>query len=54
MFSWSAVAEDMPGGADVYWPVVRGEVQELQVHMAAGRELLKREGACTTVVIARD
>lgn len=39
---------------DFYCPVVRGEVQKLEVRMAPARELPKAESACTTVVIARD
>jgi radical SAM protein with 4Fe4S-binding SPASM domain len=39
---------------DFYCPVVRGEVQKLEIHMAAARELPKGESSCTTIVIARD
>jgi radical SAM protein with 4Fe4S-binding SPASM domain len=39
---------------DFYCPIVRGEVQELEVRMAPARELPKSESACTTIVIARD
>ena len=39
---------------DFYCPVVRGEVQKLNIRMAPRRELPKGESACTTVVIARD
>ena len=39
---------------DFYCPVVRGEVQKLEIRMAAARELPKGESACTTIVIARD
>jgi radical SAM protein with 4Fe4S-binding SPASM domain len=39
---------------DFYCPVVRGEVQRLEIRMAAARELPKGESACTTIVIARD
>jgi radical SAM protein with 4Fe4S-binding SPASM domain len=39
---------------DFYCPIVRGEVQKLNVHMAPARELPKGESACTTIVIARD
>ncbi len=39
---------------DFYCPVVRGEVQKLEIRMAAARELPKGESSCTTVVIARD
>jgi len=38
---------------DFYCPIVRGEVQELEIRMAAARELPKSESACTTIVIAR-
>ena len=40
--------------ADFYCPVVRGETQKLQIHMAPARELPKSESACTTIVIARN
>jgi len=39
---------------DFYCPIIRGEVQRLQVHMAPARELPKGESACTTIVMARD
>jgi radical SAM protein with 4Fe4S-binding SPASM domain len=39
---------------DFYCPVVRGQVEKLEIRMAAARELPKRESACTTIVIARD
>ena len=39
---------------DFYCPVVRGQVEKLEVRMAASRELPKGESACTTIVIARD
>jgi radical SAM protein with 4Fe4S-binding SPASM domain len=39
---------------DFYCPVVRGQVEKLEVRMAAARELPKGESACTTIVIARD
>ena len=39
---------------DFYCPVVRGEVQELEIRMVPARELPKGESACTTIVIARD
>jgi radical SAM protein with 4Fe4S-binding SPASM domain len=39
---------------DFYCPVVRGEVQKLEIRMAPARELPKGESACTTIVIARD
>ena len=39
---------------DFYCPVVRGEVQKLEVRMAAARELPKGESSCTTIVMARD
>jgi radical SAM protein with 4Fe4S-binding SPASM domain len=39
---------------DFYCPVVRGEVQKLDMSMAPTRELPKGESACTTIVIARD
>jgi len=38
---------------DFYCPIVRGEVQELEIRMAPARELPKSESACTTIVIAR-
>jgi len=39
---------------DFYCPVVRGQVEKLEIRMAAARELPKAESACTTIVIARD
>jgi radical SAM protein with 4Fe4S-binding SPASM domain len=42
------------GKPDFYCPVVRGEVQKLEISMAPARELPKSESACTTIVIARD
>jgi radical SAM protein with 4Fe4S-binding SPASM domain len=39
---------------DFYCPVVRGQVQKLEIRMAAARELPKSESSCTTIVIARD
>lgn len=39
---------------DFYCPIVRGEVQKLEIRMAPARELPKGESACTTIVIARD
>jgi radical SAM protein with 4Fe4S-binding SPASM domain len=39
---------------DFYCPVVRGQVEKLEIRMAATRDLPKAESACTTIVIARD
>ncbi|HEV3254966.1 MAG TPA: radical SAM protein [Candidatus Acidoferrales bacterium] len=39
---------------DFYCPVVRGQVQKLEIRMAAARDLPKGESSCTTIVIARD
>jgi radical SAM protein with 4Fe4S-binding SPASM domain len=39
---------------DFYCPVVRGEVQKLEIRMAAARDLPKGESSCTTIVTARD
>ena len=39
---------------DFYCPIVRGEVQKLEIRMAPAHELPKGESACTTIVIARD
>lgn len=39
---------------DFYCPVVRGQVEKLEIRMAAARELPKGESSCTTIVIARD
>jgi radical SAM protein with 4Fe4S-binding SPASM domain len=39
---------------DPYCPIVRGEMQKLDIRMAATRDLPKGESACTTIVIARD
>ena len=39
---------------DFYCPIVRGELQKLEIRMAPARELPKSESACTTIVIARN
>jgi radical SAM protein with 4Fe4S-binding SPASM domain len=39
---------------DFYCPVVKGQVEKLEIRMAPARELPKGESACTTIVIARD
>lgn len=39
---------------DYYCPVIRGDLQKLDIRMAPGRDLPKGESACTTIVIARD
>jgi len=39
---------------DFYCPVVRGELQRLEIRMAPARDLPKGESACTTIVMARD
>jgi radical SAM protein with 4Fe4S-binding SPASM domain len=39
---------------DCYCPIIRGERPQLQVRMAANRDLPKLGSSCTTVVIARD
>ena len=39
---------------DVYCPIVRGERPQLDIRMAAARDLPKIGSACTTVVMARD
>jgi radical SAM protein with 4Fe4S-binding SPASM domain len=39
---------------DFYCPVVRGQVQKLEIRMAAARDLPKGESSCTTIVTARD
>jgi radical SAM protein with 4Fe4S-binding SPASM domain len=39
---------------DYYCPIMRGEVQKLDIRLATSRELPKSESACTTIVIARD
>jgi hypothetical protein len=39
---------------DFYCPVVKGKIENLEIRMAAARELPKMESACTTIVIARD
>jgi radical SAM protein with 4Fe4S-binding SPASM domain len=39
---------------DFYCPVVKGQLEKLEIRMAAARELPKMESACTTIVIARD
>jgi radical SAM protein with 4Fe4S-binding SPASM domain len=38
---------------DFYCPIVRGQIQKLEIRMAPPRELPKGESACTTIVIAR-
>jgi len=40
--------------ADHYCPIVRGERRQLNVRMAANRDLPKLGSSCTTVVIARE
>jgi radical SAM protein with 4Fe4S-binding SPASM domain len=39
---------------DFYCPVVRGERPQIEIHMAANRDLPKLGSSCTTVVIARE
>ncbi len=39
---------------DFYCPIIRGEVQQLEIRMAPARDLPKGESACTTIVMARD
>ena len=39
---------------DFYCPVIRNDVQKLEIRMAAALDLPKGESACTTIVIARD
>jgi radical SAM protein with 4Fe4S-binding SPASM domain len=39
---------------DFYCPIVRGERPQLEIRMAASRDLPKLKSSCTTVVIARD
>jgi len=39
---------------DFYCPIVRGELQKLEIRMASARDLPKGESACTTIVMARD
>jgi len=39
---------------DCYCPIIRGERPQLDIRMAAARDLPKIGSACTTVVIARD
>jgi len=39
---------------DSYCPIIRGEHLQLEIKMAAARDLPKIGSACTTVVIARD
>jgi radical SAM protein with 4Fe4S-binding SPASM domain len=39
---------------DFYCPIVRGERPQLEIRMAAARDLPKLKSSCTTVVIARD
>ncbi len=38
---------------DFYCPIIRGQRQQLEVHMAAARDQPKLNSSCTTVVIAR-
>jgi sulfatase maturation enzyme AslB (radical SAM superfamily) len=38
---------------DFYCPIIRGEHPQLEVRMAAKRDLPKLSSSCTTVVIAR-
>jgi radical SAM protein with 4Fe4S-binding SPASM domain len=38
---------------DFYCPIVRGEMQKLEIRMAPAYDLPKGESACTTIVIAR-
>jgi radical SAM protein with 4Fe4S-binding SPASM domain len=46
--------QNAPDQPDFYCPVVRGQVEKLEIRMAAARELPKVESSCTTIVIARD
>jgi len=39
---------------DPYCPIIRGERQRLEIHMAANRDLPKLGSSCTTIVIARE
>ncbi len=39
---------------DTYCPIIRGERPQLDIRMAAARDLPKIGSACTTVVMARD
>jgi radical SAM protein with 4Fe4S-binding SPASM domain len=39
---------------DFYCPIIRGERPQLEIRMAATRDLPKLKSSCTTVVIARD
>jgi radical SAM protein with 4Fe4S-binding SPASM domain len=39
---------------DFYCPIVRGQRPQLEIRMAASRDLPKLKSSCTTVVIARD
>jgi radical SAM protein with 4Fe4S-binding SPASM domain len=39
---------------DFYCPIVRGQRPQLEIRMAAARDLPKLKSSCTTVVIARD
>ena len=39
---------------DFYCPIVRGEMQKLEIRMAPAHDLPKGESACTTIVIARN
>jgi radical SAM protein with 4Fe4S-binding SPASM domain len=38
---------------DFYCPVTRGQMQKLEITMAADRDLPKGESSCTTIVMAR-
>lgn len=38
---------------DFYCPIIRGERPQLEIRMAANRDLPKVSSSCTTVVIAR-
>src|SRR5262249_38863015 len=42
------------GQPDFYCPIIRGERQQLEIRMAANRDLPKLGSSCTTIVIARD
>jgi radical SAM protein with 4Fe4S-binding SPASM domain len=39
---------------DFYCPIIRGEIQKLEIRMAPAYDLPKGESACTTIVIARN
>jgi radical SAM protein with 4Fe4S-binding SPASM domain len=39
---------------DFYCPIIRGEYPQLEIRMAAGRDLPKFGSSCTTVVMARE